>query len=203
MKKVLLIAFLLGFVSTIAAQSSNTSASRATECKLKLSQAPVIRGIRLGMTVNEVLAVFPGAEKNEAIRQRLSQPRFGLVSANVNPSDYASKEKFAGVRSLDFSFLDGELNSFAILYNGPEWKTSDQFASKVGEAFNLPGVEFWKEAGSFLKTLTCDGFAIRVQVTPESGSNSIFVRNLEKDANKIAREREEAVKDEARRAFKP
>lgn len=203
MKKVLLIVVVLGLVSTAAAQTSNTGASGAGECKLKLSQAPAIRGIHLGMTVGEVLAVFPAAEKNEALRQRLSQPRFGLITANVLPLSYESKEKFVGVRSVDFSFLDGELNSFAVLYNGPEWKTSNQFVSRVVEALNLPGVEFWKEGGTYAKALTCDGFAIRVQMTPESGSNVIFVRNLEKDANKIVREREEAVEDEARRAFKP
>ena len=202
MKKVLLIACLVSLVSTAAAQTSNAGASGASECKLKLAQAPVIRGIHLGMTVNEVLAVFPGSEKNVDLRQRLSQPRLGLSFANVNPSNYASKEKFVGVRNVHFGFLDGELNSFTVWYDGPEWKTIDQFASKVAEAFNLPGGEFW-EAGSSLKTLTCDGFAIRVHWMPDSGSNTIFVRNLQKDANKIVRERDEALKDEARRAFKP
>jgi hypothetical protein len=201
MKNVLLIAVMLGSVSTAAAQTSNAAASG--ECKLKLSQAPEIRGIRLGMTVNEVLAVFPGADKNESIRQRLSQARFGLSTVNVVPSIYQSKEKFLGVSSVDVGFLDGELNSFAVLYNGPDWKTSDQFASKVADALKLPGIEFWKESGTYGKALTCEGFLVRLQMTPESGSNVILVRNLEKDANKIVREREEAVKDEARRAFKP
>ena len=155
------------------------------------------------MKVNEVLAIFPGAEKDEALRQRFSQPRFGLISANVSPSNYESKERFVGVRNVDFMFLDGELNSFRVSYNGPAWKSSDQFASRIAEAFNLPGVEVWKEAGGSSKVLMCEGFAISVQMSPESGSNSVFVRNMEKNWAKVVTEREEAARDQARRAFKP
>jgi hypothetical protein len=196
MKKVLLVALLLGMVSTEGAQTSNTGAPGASECKLKLAQAPVIRGIRLGMSVKKVLAVFPGAEKDEALRQRLLQSNFGLISFAVQQANYASKERFFGVQFVNFTFLDGELNRFDVAYNGPEWKTRNQFVLRVVEAFNLPGVELWKEADTHSK-LTCDGFAVLVVI------NSIGVTSLAKDAHKIVREREEAVKEEARRAFKP
>ena len=198
MKKVLLIAIMLGLVPAVAAQTSNTGTS-ALECKLKLSQAPAIRGVHLGMTVNELLEVFPGADKDESLRKR-SQARFGVIHANIEPAKYGSKEKFVGVSSVGFSFLDGELISFNVVYDGPEFETSDQFVSKVVETLNLPGVEFWKDYGTSAK-MTCDGFEMRVQVL--KGTNVITVRNLGKDANKVALEREEAVKAEARRAFKP
>jgi len=201
MRRVLLIAFMLGLVSAAAAQTSNTAASGAGECKLKLAQAPSIRGVRLGMTANEVFALFPGSEKSEAIRRMVSNQRFGMSYANIVPSIYESKDRFAGVRSVDFGFLDGELNWFALDYNSPEWKSDEQFASKVAESLNLPGVESWKRRLGM--TLACDGFEVNVQSTPHNGATLIKVTNLEKDANRIFRERQEAVKDEARRAFKP
>ena len=41
-------------------------------------------------------------------------------------------------------------------------------------------------------------------LTRKSTIKSVLkVRNLQKDVNKMVREREEAVKEEARRAFKP
>ena len=202
MKQVLLIAFMLAMVPTVSAQTS-TSAAGASECKLKLAQAPVIRGIRLGMTVNEVLAVFPGAEKDEALRQQLSQTHFGSTTVSVWPFKYASKEKFLGVDYVTVGLLDGELNSFTVTYRGPVWNTSDQFALKVAEALRLPALEFWKDAGTAIKFLRCDGFEVRTQMSPESGSNSIFVKNRERDAAQTIRERDEAVKEQARRAFKP
>jgi hypothetical protein len=193
MKKALLIVFLLGLVPTVGAQTSNTGSS--SECRLKLAQAPVIRGIRLGMTVNEVLAVFPGAEKDEALHQSLSRVHFGLTGFSVDPSKYGSKDKFVGVRSVSFAFLDGDLNSFSVSYNGPEFRNNEQFISRIVGPLNLPGIEFWKGSG-----LVCEGFTVAVRVGPD---NMIYVRNLEKDENKVVREREEAVKEEARRAFKP
>lgn len=198
MRKVLLIVFLLGLAPTVGAQTSNPGASGASECKLKLAQAPVIRGVHLGMTVNEVLAVFPGAEKDEALRQSLSRGSFGLTGFSVDPSKYGSKDKFVGVNSVHFGFLDGDLNSFSVLYNGPEFRNHEQFISRIAGPLNLPGIEFWKQGG-----LVCEGFTLAVRVSPEGGSNSIYVRSLEKDANSVVREREEAVKEEARRAFKP
>ena len=204
MKNVLLIAFLLGSVSTVGAQTSNTRASGETECRLKLAQAPVIRGIRLGMTITEVLAVFPGAEKDESLRQRLSQQRFGMISATVLPYNYReAKEKFVGVRSVDFHFLDERLIQFSLIYNGPDWKSDEQFTSKVAESLNLPGIESWKLRTGSGKALACDGFEVYVWRMPESGAGTITVRSLERDADTIVREREEALKDEARRAFKP
>lgn len=198
MRPVLLIAFLLSLGSMAGAQTSNTGAPGASECKLTLAKAPVIRGLRLGMTVNEVLAVFPGAEKDEALRQSLSRGSFGLTGFSVDPSKYGSKDRFAGVNSVHFGFLDGDLNSFSVMYNGPEFSSNEQFISRIVGPLNLPGIEFWKGSG-----LNCEGFALTVRISPDAGSNTIYVRNLEKDANRVVREREEAVKEEARRAFKP
>jgi hypothetical protein len=196
MKKALLIVFLLGLVPTVSAQTSNTGSS--SECKLKLAQAPVIRGIRLGMTVNDVLAVFPGAEIDEEVRRGLSQVHFGSTGFWVGPSKFGSKDKFVGVRSVSFAFLDGDLNSFSVEYNGPEFRSGEQFITRIVGPLNLPGIEFWKGTA-----LNCEGFAVTVQVSSQNRLNSISVRNLDKDATKIVREREEAVKEEARRAFKP
>ncbi|MFY9553170.1 MAG: hypothetical protein WAV47_00475 [Blastocatellia bacterium] len=96
MKKALLIALVLGSVSTATAQTSNIASSRANECKLKLAQAPAIRGIHLGMTASQVLSIFPGAEKSETIQEGLSRPRFGFIDADVVPSYYGCKPAVGG-----------------------------------------------------------------------------------------------------------
>lgn len=203
MKKVLLIAFMLGMVSIAAAQRPNTGAQGARDCKIKLSQAPTLRGVRLGMTVSEVFALFPGVEKNEVLRHRMAEPRFGVTTANIIPGNYESKEKYAGVRSIDFGFLDGQLNFFTFIYNGPVWKDDDQLAAKVAESLDLPGVESWTHKTQFGKAIACEGFEVKAQFQTHDGATLISFKNLEKDVNKIALERQEAVREEARRAFKP
>ena len=203
MKKLLLVALVLGSACSAAGQTPNGEPQAASECKLKLSQAPVIRGISLGMNANQVLALFPGSEKNETLIRRLSEPRFGLITADVVPSYYGSKEKFEGVRSVTFGFLDGELNFFALMYSGPVWESDDQFAAKVAESLDLPaGKKFWRVSVGG-KTLACDGFEVLARMPTENSGPMIEIRNLEKDVNRIVRERDQAVKDKARRAFKP
>ena len=58
MKQLLLVALIIAAVSSAFAQTPNTSTG---ECKLTLAQAPAIRGIRLGMSADQVLAQRPEA----------------------------------------------------------------------------------------------------------------------------------------------
>lgn len=200
MKTVLLIALVLGSVSTAAAQTSNTPG--AGECKLKLSQAPAIRGIHLGMTANEVLAQIPGSEADSDLLARLSRDYFGSRSAVVRPEGYVtSKEKFAGVNSISLGFLDGRLMSFSIRYDGPEWRSIEQFVARVAEVLNLPGVGSWKPNNNGL-AIACDGFEISVQ-TYGPRDAAIAMKDMTVDIAKVVHEREEVPKEKARRAFKP
>ena len=72
MNRILLVALLLGSPPMATAQ---TGPAGAAECKLTLSQAPVIRGIRLGMSVNQARALFPGETEvmRRTLWQRISQ----------------------------------------------------------------------------------------------------------------------------------
>jgi hypothetical protein len=199
MKKVLLIALFFGTASISSAQ---TGPRRPEECKLTLSQAPMIRGIRLGTNVDQTLALFPGAADVRALRAKLSQIRLGFQSVILSPGQYGSKEKFEGVKSIFLGFLDGQLNFFSLNYDGPEWRTSEQFASKVAEALNLLQVESWKQAQVGMD-LSSDGFAVRVERGGGEHGPSIEIKNIQTDIDQTMRERAEEPKEKARRAFKP
>ena len=202
MKKVLLVALVLGLVSTAVAQTSNTGGSGTNECKLKLSQAPAIRGIRLGMSVEQVLAQIPGSEADSNFLAGLSRDYFGSRSATVMPGSYAtSKEKFAGINIITLTFLDGRLQSFFVRYNGPEWRSKEQFVARVAEVFNLPGVGAWKASNNAL-AVACDGFEISVQ-TFGGLDSGIGMKDTTVDFGKVVQDRVEVPKEKARRAFKP
>lgn len=202
MKKVLLIAVVLGLVSTAAAQTSNTSASGTGECRLTLAQAPAIRGIRLGMSVDQVLAQIPGSEADSDLLARVSRDHFGYRSALVAPGSYVtSKEKFAGTNSINLGFLDGRLASFTIRYDGPEWRSIEQFVVRLAEVLNLPGVGSWKPNNSGL-AIACDGFEISVQTFGQNAT-AIAIKDMTVDIAKVVHDREEVPKEKARRAFKP
>jgi len=194
--KTITAAMILALGSIAAAQTP------IPDCKLKAAQAPALRGIRLGMNVDQALGVFPGANANEHLRDRLSNPRFGVVTIMILPGQYGSKDKFVGVRSVDLGFLDGELNFFSFMYNGPSWDSAEQFASSVAESLKLPGIESWRQNFGG-QTLKCEGFQISVQTATENSGNTIQIKNLDTDVDKIVHGREEAIKDASRRAFKP
>ena len=196
MKKFLLLTIVLG--STAAASAQTTSATGG-DCRLTAAQAPAIRGLRLGMTIDQALGVFPGAQADSDLRARLARDNFGAQFVGVEPSKYESKEKFAGVGSVNLAFLDGRMTSFQVTYIGPEWKNEEQFAAKVAETLGLPGVSSWKPGQNVLQ-LTCDGFRIAVQTI---GLNVIYMEDLRVDVAKVIGDRAEVPKDQARRAFKP
>lgn len=200
MKKALLAAFMLGLASAAGAQTSSTSGTG--ECKLTQAQAPALRGIRLGMSVDQVLAQIPGSEADSDLLARLSRDRFGSRYANVLPGRYAtSREKFAGIEGLNLTFLDGRLVSFLIYYQGTEWSNREQFAARVAEALNLPGVGAWKPSSDVL-AVACEGFEISVQTSPPNGAQ-IAIKDTTVDVSKVVHDREEVPKEKARRAFKP
>jgi hypothetical protein len=197
MNRVLLIALVLGVMSAASGQTANTGAG---ECKLTRAQAPAIRGIRLGMTVDQALALFPGAEEGNYLRTQLSRNHFGFQSSSLSPGQYESKERFMGVDGMTMNFLDGGMVSFSIRYNGPEWRSNEQLAAKVAEALRLPGSESWKPTSNG-RAITCNGFEVSVQ--KGSPYNYISLRGTGTDLPKILSEREEVPKEQARRAFRP
>lgn len=196
MKKLLLLAIILGSASDVPGQ---TTSNTVTDCKMTVAQAPEIRGLRLAMTINQALAVFPGAQTDPDVRAKLAREYFGSQNASVAPARYESKEKSVGVNFINLGFLDGRLTSFSIHYEGPEWKSDEQFAARVAETLSLPGMGYWKPVLGGL-TLACDGFQIGVS---RSGGNSIFVHDVRVDAAKVLKDRAEVPKEQARQSFKP
>jgi hypothetical protein len=151
------------------------------------------------MTIDQTLALFPGAQADSDVRANLARDYFGAQNAYVDPAKYESKEEFVGVNTIHFSFLDGRLTSFSIRYKGPEWSSDEQFAARVAEALSLPGLGSWKPIPNGL-ALACEGFQIGVS---RAGANSIHMNDLQVDVGKVVNDRAEVPKEQARRAFKP
>lgn len=175
-------------VTQTSPQANNASAQEKVPCTLTMAGAPEIKGLRLGMTPDEVLALFPGSKDDPDLRAELSKPpgQFGSSSFVIRPSKYeSSKEKFADVTQITLTLLDGRVSNFTVGYNGPEWPHVDKFVAKVVEGTNLPAVDQWDAyAGmdSQLKTLKCADLEIRVFAGGQGGNlNYVLIRDLEAD----------------------
>ena len=97
-----------------------TPTPQTSPCALKIAQAPVIRGLKLGMKVDDILAMFPGSRENDYVKNALSDneffPRFGVIDFGFSPSQFGDKERFAGINSFYFTFLDGRMVRYGVDY---------------------------------------------------------------------------------------
>jgi len=149
-----------------------------------MAGAPHIKGLKLGMTPDEVLALFPGSKEDEEVRKRLSQApsQFGNSSFLIRPSKYESKDEFSGIGQITFTLLDGRVSSFTVGYNGPEYSHVDRFVEKFVEGKGLPPVDQWEAFTGLddsLKILKCAEFEIRVFSGGQGGNlNYVLIKDL-------------------------
>jgi hypothetical protein len=167
--------------------ADNSAVSHKATCDLTLDQAPVINGLILRMTPEQVLALFPGSKDEAEVRSTLARPasQFGVSGFLIRPAKYGSKDKFAGISQIIFTLLDGRVSSFSVGYNGPQWPHVDKFVAKFTEGTDLPAIDQWEAyvgLDNSLKILNCTDFEVRVFAGGQGGNlNYVLMRDLEAD----------------------
>ncbi len=169
MKKTL-VAFLVVISSSLAALGQTTYPPPTT-CQLTAVQAPQVRGLRLGMSLDEFLALFPGSRvefANQLARFEIPQ-NYGINSINVNEPARFAGDTFKGISSVQATFIDKQLGGFSLSYQNTHWAHPDEFIDKLGEFFNLPKALTWSITGrgetSVNKMVRCMGveFSVGIQ----------------------------------------
>src|SRR5438477_3192728 len=145
-------------------QTNNSSTEQSnTNCSLTMVAAPVLNGLKLGMTPDEVLALFPGSKEDADVKSNLARPtgQFGVSELIIRPAKFESKEKFAGISHITFNLLDGRVSSFTVGYDGPAYSHVDQFVTNFVKGTNLPPPDQWQAyvgMDTQLKILSCKDF---------------------------------------------
>lgn len=178
-----------------------------SKCKLTLAQAPVIRGLRLGMTSDELFTIFPANERQEFDRaQQLKSaelpPNYGHTSFQFNLSTYATKDRFTGIGYLSIGLFDRKVVYIRADYsNTPQFDRPGQLMEIITKQFGLPEFKDWPGYSEYLSnpSLSCDGFTF--QVSGYSGSFSIEL--TDPTYKKIAEDRKRADLAKKREGFKP
>ena len=196
----------IGLVSlaliTIPAYLSATGQPAQSRCSLTEANSPSVRGLRLGMTADQVIALFPGSAKNKEMKAALDKARSTTGSETVylsfDSSTSANKEKFADVGGISVGFYKARVKDLNVEYVGPTW-TVDEWVAKLSETFKLPGSEAWVAGPSENpnKVLKCNG--IEIEAATQGGGASIRIRDTEYSM----RESTNAGEEGKRRAFKP
>lgn len=138
------------------------------KCKMTLAQAPAIRGLRLGMTSDEVFAVFPTNEQEEFNRAQMLKkaelaPQYGFTTFSFPPSAYATKERFMGINSISVGMFDRKVVSITARYfNAPQFDRPDQLIEIISKQFGLPEYKDWPGYNPEVRnpSLACEGFTL-------------------------------------------
>lgn len=184
MKKRAMAPFALVFV-TICGCSQALSQSR---CSLTETNSPSVRGLRLGMSTEQLLALFPGSTKKWAKEPKdMRETREKARAANnsepwylgFDPANDAAKEQFDGVDSVSVALYKGRVMDLNVVYGGTTWRNIDEWVAKLSETFKLPGTQDWAVGPSENpnKVLKCDG--IEIEAALQGGGSSIRIRSTE------------------------
>ncbi|MEK6409105.1 MAG: hypothetical protein AABN34_19450 [Acidobacteriota bacterium] len=198
--------FMLVFVTL----SANSQALSQSKCSLTKDNSPSVRGLRLGMSTEQLLALFPGSATRWAKEPKtMRDARERAMAATSNETAYlsfdpatdAAKEPFAGVDSVSAGLYSGRVIDFSVLYLDATFRTIDEWVAKLSETFKLPGAQDWVVGSSENphRVLKCAG--IEIEAAIQGGSASIRLRNT--DVFKAMQEFTTAAEEKKRREIKP
>jgi len=176
-----------------------------SNCALTAANSPTVRNIRLGMSLQQVLALFPSGSKRKEIRDAVDRAKAATINEAVylmfESANEGSSERFAGVDTVLVGVYKGQVVDFNVSYVGPTWRTVDEWVERVRQTWGLPGVQAWEVGSSENpnKILKCQGVEIEAGI--QGGGGTIRIRNT--GYNKGIEDNKEAGEERKRQQFKP
>src|SRR4051794_16657542 len=120
--KRIVIGFCIVIVMLIPAYTEVTGEPPAQGCSLTEASAPAVRGLRLGMSVDQLVGLFPGSAKRKEMREALEKVKASTSNEPMmlafDPAADAGGQAFAGVDSVLASVYRGRVIAFNVVYVG-------------------------------------------------------------------------------------
>jgi hypothetical protein len=169
-------------------------------------QAPEIRGIRLGMSLEEIVSDFPSVQTD----YDRSINEYGEAFLIDLPIE--NRYRFEGIFTFRLSFIDKRVSFFSVTYSDYSPRNLDEFAQQVSEKLGLQ--MSWKTPAKGIREIKCDGFTVLVVTHPVLGpalimydlvaNETVRKRKAEKEAERKREEQQRLrEEEERRRVFKP
>jgi hypothetical protein len=188
--------------------------STAPKCSLTPAQSPAIRGLRLGMSAEELFALFPGGSEDLRKRQQellvraMQPPQYGVATLSFSPREFSSgRDRFQGVSGVEVTVFDRRVVRLSVTYSDESWGqdvpvwSNDAWVAKLSAAFGLPGPEQWEWDARFgsTKVLKCHNFEAGVR----NYNNSMFFELHDTTYPAQQEQRRKAWREERQKEFKP
>jgi hypothetical protein len=181
-------------------------------CALQLAESPMLRGFRLGMSLQEVIARFrkfimPEANSCGRLNLEFTEGRGTLKSLALKP------EELMGVNRMRFSFIDERLAYLRVTYTRESGDGNpSEFRAALSGSLSLPGK--WRVTGGGdnwdqAYVMGCDGFKVMAGYLAgpyvEMHDLEALRVLLQRKVDEEGKERREAEQERERRKreFKP
>jgi hypothetical protein len=178
MKIILLISLLL-VASSVSAQS--------TKCTLDSTQAPAIRGFKLGMNKQSAEETFGSKINIYHVDERDD-------TAAMSVASYEYPDKLKNVTNISMNFFDDRMIKIMITYAVGAFANHTEAQSRLNREWNLPNA--WSAVKYGDAFLVCNGWTMTLRLLGGQPQVELGVQGIDK---KIA----ERVKQKAAGKFKP
>lgn len=178
-------------------------ASLPLACNLALTEAPVLRGLRLGMSAAEASARLGGITPTPG--------HCGLSTLYATGSRLSAARDFEGVGAVRLVFLDGKVVYLHVAYGRESsFRSFDEYLSTLSSTLGLPRA--WRRAAGYpgleaAHSQTCDGF---VMVAGRMGVSYVELHDMKAVETLLRRDVEEGKKlrleeeqERRKQSFKP
>lgn len=152
----------------------------------ELPQSPEFRGFYLRMSAEQVKKLIP-----QVILGRADE--FGLARTSINPYFHPriDKTNLEDVRTISLDFLDGQLTSLWIGYEGTfKWSKVDDFVKGISGSLQLPGAwARWRDRGQQLQCadfkiiVTMIGGGVSFRIVDIAAEDQLAMRRQAKEEN--------------------
>jgi hypothetical protein len=171
-----------------------------------MAQDRGVSGIKLGMTTEQVLALFPGSKEDKEIRSSLSRPsELGLSELVIKPQNYSSKADFDGINQITLTLLDGRVSTLYVGYEAAAAGNIDEAVTKFSKGRKLPTASSWAAYTGLddqLKSMKCKDFEISVFAGGKN-VNINYVQMIDSVAQRKLKQRRAEAKKRMMNKSKP
>jgi len=166
------------------------------KCSLKSENFGAIRGLKLGMTVDQVKEIFLTLDF-------VSDESSLIQTIIVLPKG----SEFSGIRGIAFEFFENKAVSFFLSYEHDiEWNSIAEFRMQVSSAMKLP-TGIWSDSididGTGVSAAECQDFKVLLSLLNTNGRLGYSVRVEKNNFRQEAQDKVKADKEKQKKQFKP
>jgi len=184
-KSILLILFFLvclnGYGQVMLPPASITNSGKNSDnkqsgktCLMEYSQMPLVKGVRIGMSYENVKELYPEIETNEWFQKNYRVDKSGLF---MIPAKEISNEEFKqDLTQLSLNFENDEIRIYNFIFKSKKWKSLEEMIDNMSEMFGVDA-DYWSVFNQESIQMKCVDFNVAASHLNSSGKtlNSIAV----------------------------